>query len=698
MGIRGFKKFLEHYELVEAHRLHDTPVIVDGLNFIHYVYHHYHQKSGDSIFGGNYALLRSHVAQIFTNFRLCNLEVVFILDGAIDPSMEKFNVKMNRAKQELNTSFRVYKDNTCSGVIVPLYTFKMFEVLAKKAGCRVFRTYYEADNTMAQFGRDLHCPVMTNDGDFYIENIPSGVISLDSFGGVWTVRTSEDGSYRYMDCSIFKVDKLLKRFSFRNAHFLPLSGTILGNDFIDHDLSDRLLDKIPHASKCKSKRVRGIYSCLFWLAQFETFDQLSAHLERLKFKSEPMVMALRKLLNRTVKLDEQNAKDPLPLDAYIEDYLERIPPPNSNQAPDWLLKHHLNCNIERLVLTICNVHLDWCQPLVEDFSFVDSSYGCSYSLRSYIYGLLRSAGNQEINVKRFARYGTNFVKKTVPPITNIHGEPLPNVSQLQNLSTNDKLTWFFKILDIDSSSIDRFHALFDEITQSSDFRINNRLVKWTLVQLVALIHFMRHFQDDLWLEFVYALLVNIVLAGNVYQKGAPSLLLLDQNQLKVLRESTSSMRSLPEFSSCKIYMPRIVHYFNCFQTTLQSIEVLINTLNLSTHFDGCSQSLLLSGVFIYNLTANLCARPKPVLYLKELIGRKTFKGFALLDSLLESILITSQRLVDIQSVEVDGDLIPINAPLYDSSGGDCRRLVRGFEKTNRKTHVKSQSIKLRNKK
>ena len=123
------------------------------------------------MYGGDYPLWSTHISTFFNTLKKCNIVPIVVIDGSIDPSLEKFNMKMSRFKNQLQTARKIYKDNEFIEGIIPLLNIFVFSCKLRQLGVRVFQSPYEADSVISQISCDLSCPILSNDNDFLIENL-----------------------------------------------------------------------------------------------------------------------------------------------------------------------------------------------------------------------------------------------------------------------------------------------------------------------------------------------------------------------------------------------------------------------------------------------------------------------------------------------------------------------------------------------
>ncbi|CAL8354082.1 unnamed protein product [Arctogadus glacialis] len=104
----------------------------------------------------------------------------------------------------------------------------MFEGTLNDMKVPLVRCFGEADGQLAALARELCCPVLSRDTDFYIYDLPEGVLPLTPF---WhSVKQSQARSdiscKRYTMssfCTFFNIDR----------HLLPIFALLAGNDYVN---------------------------------------------------------------------------------------------------------------------------------------------------------------------------------------------------------------------------------------------------------------------------------------------------------------------------------------------------------------------------------------------------------------------------------------------------------------------------------
>ena len=710
MGIRGLFTYVKNQELLQNYHLHDTALVIDGHNLVNSLYNLFQNRRNDHMFGGDYTLWSNYIKKFFNALNACHVVPIVIFDGSFDPSLKKFNTKLKRFKMNLSTAYKLYAHNIIDQKILPLLCIKVFQLVLDMLNINNYQSIYEADDIIPQIAGDLNCPVLSNDSDFMISNLITGGVIITDFllSNKFKVYTHENKkthtSYNYMICSIFKLKNIKQKFSNINLDLIQLCSPILGNDYIDSSEARCIMNHIPKFACVGSDREKQINSLLQWISKYNSYEDIFRNLA--KFFPNPNHTFLRYIethfvANHSITSDNKKISQVESIVKYFEENLEKLFFFKKINLSLWMHQRFIKNVVSSRLLCIYETHIEWFTPLVEDFSFSESSYECIYDLCQYIYGILRSTNENIAEIKRYSRRDTNLVVDNVPPRLYINDQLLPMVNEIEFLSIQERIVIFYQILEIDPSLIEHLKTLIS-VSESKQFTIDPKLSNQLVMMIIIMIYFSRHFLYDLWIEFVYALFFNIFLIGNFCDENMPLLLKIDSTQHKLLKKNLHSFNRVPSFTKVKVFMPRVVHFYNAFQNCFINIAFLVQILDLYPVFDTDQYMLTLKGTFLYNLTCDLCSRPKPLLHLEELLGRKKFMPLSLFHNLLDFVFQHADRKILING-QYDRDVVPCSMLLAHHkvrSNDRCskeRFFVRAFEATNRKTHIKSQNLKLRKK-
>ena len=131
-------------------------------------------------------------------------------------------------------------------IVLPAFALQVF-IQAVKAfdNAFIFQSILEADAYLAHIAIRLGCPVLSNDSDFFIFNVR--YIPLNSVEE-WDNSSAEGGGE--LICEEFDREKFLERFPLKDPEMLPLLAVLMGNDYVNPRIFDRIFEQI-HLPKKK---------------------------------------------------------------------------------------------------------------------------------------------------------------------------------------------------------------------------------------------------------------------------------------------------------------------------------------------------------------------------------------------------------------------------------------------------------------
>ncbi|CAH8601496.1 unnamed protein product [Schistosoma mattheei] len=267
MGVRGLTTYLQSDPRnFTEYQLHNTTVIIDGLNFLNFLYF----DSGlYTQFNGEYLAFSGVIHRFINTLKRCNINPIFVLDGCHDHF--KLNTQMKRNYQRMQTCRQLLnsiKHNQLSSThslynvqLLPPLTIITFIQILNQLNIHYITCDSEADQNVMNLGIYFKCPIISNDSDFYItipnhnhndnpmNNDDDGVsflpLSLISFKPIINIIPCYSCQKHNQLCMYIKCQKFLingpglKNLSINQRSLLAC---LLGNDYIS---SNQFIHKLP---------------------------------------------------------------------------------------------------------------------------------------------------------------------------------------------------------------------------------------------------------------------------------------------------------------------------------------------------------------------------------------------------------------------------------------------------------------------
>lgn len=238
MGVKGLKTFIDENDRVLLHNfsLCDTYLIFDANNFKTILFMKTHARRQD-LYGSDHVAFADRVRQVIRSMKKCRIKPIFVYDGAKDSKIiaDKSKTQFDRAVQKLKGIEKLHNNQVYNQILLPPNTYATFNNVATEEGCHIVMAMFEADLTVARLANLYKAPVVSNDSDFLLMDLPYGVITCDNLD-LETIHTNYrpgSGTPPYILSSIYFIDEFVRCFPDLDRRTLPLLGVLCGNDFVD---------------------------------------------------------------------------------------------------------------------------------------------------------------------------------------------------------------------------------------------------------------------------------------------------------------------------------------------------------------------------------------------------------------------------------------------------------------------------------
>ncbi|XP_059909358.1 protein asteroid homolog 1-like [Gadus macrocephalus] len=368
MGVKGLSSLIKDNRRISPDiHFRDSKLVVDGNNLI---YHLYFSSNLDQNHGGEYLAFQVQVQAFFKTLADYDIKPYVVMEGGKGTSDIK-----------LETVFR----QTLNELKVPMV-----------------KCFREADGLRAALAKEWCCPVLSTDSDFYIFDLPRGLLHLDHFK--WRAAETHRGipCRRYTtsnSCTFFNIDRRL----------LPVFASLAGNDYLRDVRWARYLPAgIPTIS---AANLEGL---LCWLRDKKgqtTKDILTAATKLIPSKSQQERTEALKML-KTAMLEYELPSSSL-RGFFSEGTVPPLPAGMLIFVPDWVRAPLARGELSGDVLDLL-VHRRNILRTQGEHSDLQSSNLTSKHIRQVWYGLL--LGQRGGEVLEADRVGLELISDNVQPL------------------------------------------------------------------------------------------------------------------------------------------------------------------------------------------------------------------------------------------------------------------------------------------
>ena len=431
MGVSGFTTFLDNNNyLLTDFKLRDIKLVVDGNNFYHFVYHFYQVPY---VYGGDYKQFVKICSSFFKSLLLCKITPYVVFDGAYDLTDIKFKGAITRAGKKLIAA------SSCAHgelqKVLPLLTHEVFINVLNEFKIKHVTCNFEADKETACLAASFNCPVLTNDSDFFVCDLPGGVILLDYLD---VAPRKDADNNMYMRAQLFKVQDLVKHMKLPDTPFVALFASVLGNDIVDKTVFETFLAKFTSSKGHKAKhgrKSRKISGFLKWLAGKKNIEEaINDIIGECALDKRAKLHALVRTSMSTYSVSHTSLEDVF---ENYEDFSngtfkskDCMVNKFDEECPGWFQWSLNKGDLSSRVVNLWMSNKVILQPQVEANSQV-SSHLCSRRIRMLLHALVTGARKKEFReyIKVNGKLSRNIVKtndyiiETLPSFENLPETP-----------------------------------------------------------------------------------------------------------------------------------------------------------------------------------------------------------------------------------------------------------------------------------
>ncbi|XP_029929004.1 protein asteroid homolog 1-like [Myripristis murdjan] len=379
MGIQGLTSFIEaNNQIYRDVRFRDSRLVVDGYNLS---CHLYFTAGLEQTYGGEYAAYADLIESFVKALRGCGIQPYVVLDGGDDHTDKKLETKKQRAKARIQAAHERSMGMPTRGDILPLMCKLLFRQTLVRLEVPVVLSSSEADREVAALASEWQCPVLSKDSDFYIFDLPAGLLPIPHFQ--WEVAAQRG----FVPCKKYTASSFCSFYNIQRR-ILPAFAALAGNDYVKLEDMGVTLRLEVH------KRSRSAYlgALLRWLRGFqESQEALVASLRLMVGVSRQNEAEV--LQNLSVGMEEYQLP-PSALSRFFTDgTVPPLPPEDRAVAPDWFRLPFTEGRLDKVILNVLRLRRARLPVMVEHGS-LPSSHLTSRPIRQVMYGLL--LGEEEV--------------------------------------------------------------------------------------------------------------------------------------------------------------------------------------------------------------------------------------------------------------------------------------------------------------
>ncbi|CAL8353990.1 unnamed protein product [Arctogadus glacialis] len=294
MGVKGLSSLLKDKDkrrISPDFHFRDSKLVVDGNNLL---YHLYFSSNLDQNHGGEYLAFQVEVQAFFKTLSDCGIKPYVVMDGGKGTSDIKLDTILDQARWMVQKTHDAALTGEMMGILPPL-TKHVFRQTLNELNVPTVKCFREADCQRAALAKEWCCPVLSTDSDFYIFDLPGGLLHLDDF------RWRSVEMRRGIPCRRYTTSNFCTFFDI-NPQQLPVFASLAGNDYVN--LRDVKWDRyIPAGRPRMNFRAANLVGLLSWLGartDRTTEDTLTAVMALIPSMSQQAQTEARTMLRKSM--------------------------------------------------------------------------------------------------------------------------------------------------------------------------------------------------------------------------------------------------------------------------------------------------------------------------------------------------------------------------------------------------------------
>jgi len=448
MGVKGLLTLVleNRKQLLKLTKLKDTSLIIDGHGICHILSESINPKS--DYFGGNYDEFAHMCESFFEKLINCNITPYVFFDGVQDENKIKktlHRLEERTERQRLISEGRSLEEENVR--MLPILAYEALKSVLIDLKIRHRTCTWESDPQMAAFALELDCPIMTPDSDFFIYNIPKGVIVVDNLDLSNFKKCKKTGNY--LEVEMYHISNFMFQIGLEEEDYamIALLATVLGNDRRSYFL--RFFGEANLPENCNNltdtTAKKRVLKTLGWLQSKQKLSIAISDLVSYYDRTE------REQLERSITRS---------IEAYTKPTAETVlksPSMRSTfeELPKWFVDNFRKGKIPVPALAAIIGRPVILPPQVSVMG-KPSPYQCCLQERKFIYRLLFGPGATHTIIE-YDRDENWQLKPQYISFPHADGSvSIPSLNQIPNISFQVRLSVLLHILDLPAQILEKF--------------------------------------------------------------------------------------------------------------------------------------------------------------------------------------------------------------------------------------------------
>ncbi|KAK9514487.1 hypothetical protein VZT92_027951 [Zoarces viviparus] len=443
MGVQGLNTLLKnHQRIYRDVQFRESRLVIDGSNLL---YRLYFNSGLDQNHGGEYASFEVLIEKFIKALRDCRISPYVVLDGGSDPTDKKLQTVRLRAKDRIKKAHQAAESNRPRDILPQLVKLVFIQTLGRLE-VPLAQCYREADQEIAALAREWRVPVLSDDSDFCIFDLPAGLLPLPHFQ--WEAVQRRSGGLSFIPCKNYNTSSFCIFFSLQKE-LLPVFAALAGNDYVKLRRTESPINWTQFAPEGCGGVNSNLEGLLNWLRGFhQPQDAFEAALGLMRDLSSTRKEEL--LNNLYLGMEEYQLSSCSLTKFFIHGRAPPFPAPEevAGLVPVWTRLPLFQARLPRDLLDVLLLNRMSLGTFV-DHKDSPSAHRTSTMLRQVMYGLLLGDGGE---VTEGDRDGLELVFTTVRPTFTETSRDLV-LSSLGQVEHSQRLQVLLEALQVSEDSL-----------------------------------------------------------------------------------------------------------------------------------------------------------------------------------------------------------------------------------------------------